>query len=189
VALTDRQRLFVAEYLVDLNATQAAIRAGYSPRTARQQGNRLLTHVDVQPAIIAAQAERAQRVAAQVQQVESLADRVLREVSLIAFSDIGDVVEFTADGPRMRPMHEIPESARRTISNLEVRQEHGTEDRPGATCVKFKQWSKDANLAKLMQHLGLLVEKHEHSGEVRLKISAEELSDDELAGIARPEPS
>lgn len=49
--LNERQRLFVDEYIVDMNATQAAIRAGYSKRTARSQGQRLLTNVDIQNAI------------------------------------------------------------------------------------------------------------------------------------------
>lgn len=49
--LNARQKLFIDEYLVDLNATQAAIRAGYSKRTARSQGQRLLTNVDIQQAI------------------------------------------------------------------------------------------------------------------------------------------
>jgi len=49
--MTPKQDRFVAEYLVDLNATQAALRAGYSPRTAPQQGSRLLKNVDVQAAV------------------------------------------------------------------------------------------------------------------------------------------
>jgi phage terminase small subunit len=60
--LTPKQRLFVAEYLKDLNATQAAIRAGYSERTAKQQGQRLLTNVDVAKAVTDAQAERVERI-------------------------------------------------------------------------------------------------------------------------------
>lgn len=48
MALNDKQRQFAKEYIIDLNATQAAIRAGYAEKTARSQGQRLLTHVDVQ---------------------------------------------------------------------------------------------------------------------------------------------
>lgn len=60
--LTDKQAAFVREYLVDLNATQAAIRAGYSERTAYSVGQRLLKKVEIQRAVAAAQAKRAQRV-------------------------------------------------------------------------------------------------------------------------------
>ena len=59
--LTDKQRTFVAEYLVDLNATQAAIRAGYSPKTANEQAARLLANVNIAAAVAEAQAERATR--------------------------------------------------------------------------------------------------------------------------------
>lgn len=59
--LTPKQRRFVAEYLVDLNATQAAIRAGYSEHTAKQQGQRLLTNADVADAIGAALKTRSDR--------------------------------------------------------------------------------------------------------------------------------
>ena len=60
--LTDKQTAFVREYLVDLNATQAAIRAGYSERTAYSVGQRLLNNVEIQRAVAAAQAKRARRV-------------------------------------------------------------------------------------------------------------------------------
>lgn len=69
--LTARQEAFVREYLVDLNATQAAIRAGYSARTARSQGQRMLTNVDIVQAVAAEQSARAERV-------EITADDVLR---------------------------------------------------------------------------------------------------------------
>ena len=55
--ITPKQQRFVDEYLIDLNATQAAIRAGYSPKTANRKGNRLLSKVDIQQAIEQAKAE------------------------------------------------------------------------------------------------------------------------------------
>ena len=60
--LTDKQKEFVRQYLVDLNATQAAIRAGYSERTASRIGPQLLGKTCVREAIEKAQAKRAQRV-------------------------------------------------------------------------------------------------------------------------------
>ena len=59
--LTPKQQRFVDEYLIDLNATQAAIRAGYSEKTAQQMGSRLLLNVVIQEAIAKAQAERSER--------------------------------------------------------------------------------------------------------------------------------
>lgn len=60
--MTPRQQRFVDEYLVDLNATQAAIRAGYSPHTANEQGARLLANANVGQALQAAQTARSERV-------------------------------------------------------------------------------------------------------------------------------
>src|SRR5579859_7940073 len=62
LSVEERRALFAAEYVVDLNGKQAAIRAGYSPHTAEQQASRLLRNVKVQAAIKAAQAERLRRV-------------------------------------------------------------------------------------------------------------------------------
>jgi phage terminase small subunit len=58
MALTPKQARFVEEYLIDLNATQAATRAGYSAKTAKQQGSLLLTYTDVQEAVMARQKKR-----------------------------------------------------------------------------------------------------------------------------------
>ena len=58
--LTAKQARFVEEHLIDLNATQAAIRAGYSAKTAKQQASRMLTNVDVVAAVAEAKRERSQ---------------------------------------------------------------------------------------------------------------------------------
>lgn len=59
--LTPKQQRFVDEYLIDLNATQAAIRAGYSEKTANEQGSRLLVNVSISEAIAKAQNKRSER--------------------------------------------------------------------------------------------------------------------------------
>lgn len=83
--LTIKQQCFVNEYLIDLNATQAAIRAGYSAKTADQQGSRMLANVKVQQAIAEAMAERSKRTG--VNQ-----DRVVLELAKIAFVKMTDIV-------------------------------------------------------------------------------------------------
>ncbi|HDR9052662.1 TPA: terminase small subunit [Burkholderia vietnamiensis] len=85
--LTANQLRFVDEYLVDLNATQAAIRAGYSKRTAKQQGARLLTNVDVAAAVTERKRSRAERV-----QID--ADEVLAKVHAVAFADTNGIVSY-----------------------------------------------------------------------------------------------
>lgn len=84
--LTEKQQRFVEEYLIDLNATQAAIRAGYSVKTADQQGSRLLANVKVQQAIAEQMAERSKRTG--VNQ-----DRIVMELAKIAFINAVDVID------------------------------------------------------------------------------------------------
>lgn len=89
MAMTAKQKRFCDEYLVDLNATQAAIRAGYSKRTANEQGARLLANVSVQEYIESRKRDREKRI-------EVTQDRVIEELSYIAFakaSDYARVVE------------------------------------------------------------------------------------------------
>ncbi|MDE5801887.1 MAG: terminase small subunit [Lachnospiraceae bacterium] len=102
--LTDRQRRFVGEYLIDLNATQAAIRAGYSRRNADKIGSELLGKTGVSRAVRRAMEARAQRTG--IKQ-----DRVIRELAAVAFSDVSDyarVVEkqavHTTAGGRQIPL-------------------------------------------------------------------------------------
>lgn len=83
--MTEKQERFVSEYLIDLNATQAAIRSGYSAKTADQQGSRLLANVKVQQAVSEAMAERSKRTG--VSQ-----DRVVLELAKLAFVKMTDVV-------------------------------------------------------------------------------------------------
>jgi len=81
--MNKKQQRFVEEYLIDLNATQAAIRAGYSTSTANEQGARLLVNVSISNAIAKAMAERSKRTG--VNQ-----DRVVLELAKIAFGNISD---------------------------------------------------------------------------------------------------
>ena len=84
--LTKKQKLFIDEYLIDLNATQAAIRAGYSVKTANEQGSQLLAKLSVQQAIAERMAERSRRTG--VNQ-----DRVVLELAKIAFVKMTDIVD------------------------------------------------------------------------------------------------
>jgi phage terminase small subunit len=90
VELSPKQKRFVHEYLIDLNATQAAIRAGYSERTAKSIGQRLLTYVDVQAAIQEAMKKREKRT-------EITQDKVLKELAKLAFADIKDFLSFRTE--------------------------------------------------------------------------------------------
>lgn len=108
--MTPRQLRFVEEYLVDLNATQAAIRAGYSKDTARSIGCENLTKPDIQDAINEAVAERSKRV-------EVTQDMVIRELAMIAFVDIRQA--FDADG-NLLPIKDMPESVARAVAGMDL---------------------------------------------------------------------
>lgn len=84
--LTDKQQRFVDEYMVDMNATQAAIRAGYSPHTANEQGSQLLAKLSIQRALNAARLEQQERT-------QITADGALREAWNIATADTRELVE------------------------------------------------------------------------------------------------
>ena len=98
--LTDKQEAFCDEYLKDFNATQAAIRAGYSEKTARSAGQRLLTNVDIKRRLAEAQAKRSERL-------EISVDRVALELARIGFSTIKEIAEFDSDSVRLKSSDEI----------------------------------------------------------------------------------
>lgn len=110
MALTPKQSRFVAEYLIDLNATQAAIRAGYSPDTANEQGSRLLAKRNVKDAI----AGKAEAVA---EKLDLSAERVLQAIAEIAFGDVRGA--FDDDGRLLLPSEWDDETAA-AIAGLEV---------------------------------------------------------------------
>ena len=100
--MTPKQQRFVEEYLVDLNATQAAVRAGYSEKTAEQQGCRLLRNTQVAAAVQQAQQARSERT-------ETTADDVLRELGALAFSDMAHYIRFDEGGDILLDFSQMPE--------------------------------------------------------------------------------
>ena len=111
--LTPKQERFVAEYLIDLNATQAAIRTGYSAKTAASQGARLLKQGGVARAVHTAQQARAVRT-------EITQDRVLQELARIAFFDIRRL--YRADGSMKDPC-ELDADTAAALASIEVKEE------------------------------------------------------------------
>jgi phage terminase small subunit len=146
--LTDRQERFVAEYLRDLNGTAAAIRAGYAAGSARFKASKLLANVAIQEAIAKAKKERARRM-------NISAGRVLRELVLVGFSDIGELIDFSGDVPHIRPANEITSRARRALSSVKVRRvwEKDGDDKVAVDLIEFRLWDKVGALKELLRHL------------------------------------
>lgn len=165
MALTPKQQRFVDEYIVDLNASAAAKRAGYAQ--PHSQGSRLLENVEVQAAVTAAAAERAART-----RIE--ADRVLLELARIGTCDLGEA--FDKDG-KLLPIREMPEGIRRSLSGFEVEAlfEGVGQDRlqVGIT-TKVKLLDKVKALELLGKHLKLFTDKLELGGKVSLEQLVEE---------------
>lgn len=146
--LTAKQEAFKNEYLIDLNATQAAIRAGYSPKTAAEQGARLLTNVKVRAHIDAALAERSRRTGV-------TADRVIRELARIAFAKAPDVVNVeegavygSADDDDLAVIQSVRVKKIPTADGVGV-------EREVRLCDKIKA------LELLGKHLGMYTDKRE----------------------------
>ncbi len=140
--LNERQARFVAEYLVDLNATQAAVRAGYSARTAYSAGERLLRNVEVAAAIAEAQAARGRRT-------EATADRVVLELARVAFGDPRRVMSWGPGGVRLRPSAELADEEAAIVAEVGE-----TTTKEGGS-LRVKTVDKLGALRLLGQHLGM----------------------------------
>ncbi len=110
--LNDRQARFVDEYLIDLNGTQAAIRAGYSAKTANEQASRLLANVSVQ-----AQLQR--RMKDREQRTEINADYVLKRLVEIDQLDVLDILD---NAGNFKPIMEWPKTWRQTLSGVDLQE-------------------------------------------------------------------
>ena len=137
--LTDKQKRFCEEYLIDLNATQAAIRAGYKEKTAYAQGQRLLKKVEAQEYLQELMDERSKRT-------EITADRVLRELAAIAFSDRTELAQVGERGEvTFTPTEQLKEDIKKTIAGIEN----------GKYGTKVTTYDKVKALELLGKHLGL----------------------------------
>ena len=111
MALNEKQIKFAKEYCVDLNATQAAIRAGYSAKTAYSQGQRLLKHVEVSARIEKSQEKYRERY-------EITREKLIDELAKIAFGDIRDMVKWTGSRITLIPSKEITDDIAAAISEV-----------------------------------------------------------------------
>lgn len=151
MALTPKQKLFVDEYLIDLNATQAAIRAGYSPNNADKIGSELLGKTRVSDAISKAMAERSRRTG--INQ-----DRILIELAKIALVNPANVVDF--DEATILDSA-LPEDLA-AVASVKVKRFPTKEGEGIEREIKFYDKTKALDLAG--RHLGMFKDKLEVSG-------------------------
>lgn len=183
--LTEKQQRFCEEYLIDLNATQAAIRAGYKEKTAYSMGQRLLKNVEIQNQLQKRKLERVERT-------EITQDMVLYELANIAFSNAADyaaVVEkdlmVEHDGEEY-PVYDHDGNPVKYRTVEPVLTADLTENQKRALAVikkgrdgfEVKPYDKIRALELLGKHLGMFTDKVEVSGEVNNPMA--ELTTEEL---------
>lgn len=162
--LTAKQKKFVEEYLIDLNATQAAIRAGYSTESAKEIGCENLTKPNVKAEIDKAIAERSRRTG--INQ-----DRVLRELAKIAFVNPNDVINFRDATVKMTSEENLA-----AIASIKVKEMPG--EYGNATEREVKLYDKLRALDLLGRHLGMFKDKIEINGDMGVKI-VDDIPDEE----------
>lgn len=169
--LTPKQQRFVSEYLIDMSATQAAIRAGYSARTANEQGARLLAKASVRQAVDAAIAERQKRT-------EITQDMVVAELAKIAFGDQRDVMEWGPRGVKLRDSKNLTDEQAAIVAEVTE-----TITIAGGT-LKLKTHDKVGALKLLGEHLGMFKQRVEHTGKDGAPITFQNLSDEQAEKMA-----
>lgn len=146
--LTDKQELFCQEYLIDLNATQAAIRAGYSEKTAHSIGNENLTKPEIQERIT--ELNKGRQEATGINQ-----RRVLEELAKIAFGDIATI--FDESGALLN-IHDIDPNIRGMVASVKSYEEKaviGEETITQGVNREVRCWDKLKALEMLSKHIGL----------------------------------
>lgn len=159
MALRGKQQRFVDEYLVDRNATQAAIRAGYSQKTATVIGAENLTKPNIQEAIKLGEAEIAERT-------KITQDRVMKELEKIGFSNMLDYITITNGGDPVTDFSALTRDQAAAISEITVEEytEGRGEDARNVKRTKFKLSDKRSALVDMGRHLGMFKDKVEITG-------------------------
>jgi len=175
-ALNPKQAQFVREYIIDFNALQAAIRAGYSKHTAQQIGGRLLTNVHIMAAIT----EATQRKAART---ERTADEVVKALWEMAELDIAYFMAVDDGGAVTAvPLDQIPPEKRKYINKIKgkrtIRESADGGQMSMQDETEYTIPEKKGTYELLARHYGILIDKKEikHSG----GISVTDLTDEEL---------
>lgn len=151
--LKEKQKRFAEEYLLDLNATQAALRAGYSPKTAYSQGSRLLKHPQVKKYV-----EEKQKSMQETLGINR--ERVVEEIAKIAFGDIRDFLVWSEEGVSLLPSNRLSDDAAASIAEVKEM----------TSGVTVKQYDKLRALDLIAKMLGMYEESKEKDSLVPLLV-------------------
>jgi len=161
--LTNKQKKFCQEYIIDLNATQAAIRAGYSKNTARFIACENLTKPNIQQNLAELQAEAAKRN-------ELTVDMIIAELKELGFSNIADFM----DKGKMLPLTKVKKDRLKAVSQVKLTRT--SNDDSERETIEFKFYDKLSALDKLAKHLGFYEKDNQQQG----VFNFESFSNDEL---------
>lgn len=163
--LTAKQEMFVSEYLKDLNATQAAIRAGYSDKSASRIGVELLNKTQVAAAIAESKAKR-------LEETKVDANYVLKRLIEIDEMDVCDILDNVGN---FKPIIEWPKCWRRTISGLDIQELMVGEVE---TVMRKIKWpDKVKNLELLGKHIDVQAFKEQKELSGNIAVSHEQMLD------------
>lgn len=166
MALTEKQKRFADEYLIDLNATRA-YKVAYpnckKDKTAAQAGSRLLRNVEVKDYIEKRIKERERRT-------EITQDMILKELAAIAFTDITEIVNTDGEEVYIKPTATLSDMKKKAISSIKQ-----TKDG-----IEIKFHDKEKALEMLGRHLGMFKDKVEVSGDMKVNNPYAELTTEDL---------
>jgi phage terminase small subunit len=182
--LDAKERRFVSEYLIDLDPCRAALAAGYSASMAKSKAYQWVSNSKTKPLVFAA-IQNAMK--ARAERTEITADRVLKELGRIGFSDIRKAVKWHSalvteednpDGGDIAVVKRIVTNQVEIIASEDIDGETAaaiseiSQNTSGGLKIKFHD--KRAALVDIGKHLGMFVEKHEHTGNVSLTFSSDD---------------
>ena len=153
LTVTPKQSALISEYMVDYKGTAAALRAGYSPKSAAAQASIVLGLPHVQKEMVKRQGKIARKL-------DISAERVLEELGRIAFADVRELFD---DNGNLIPIPELSRKVAATLAGVDIVAKEGDPDAKGVRrteySYKIKTWDKIAALEKLAKHLGMFKEE------------------------------
>ena len=169
--ITDRMKKFVDEYLVDFNATQAAIRAGYSTDTANEQGSQLLARPDIRELVAEGQKEIMERT-------QTFQDDAVDELKVVGFSNLADFLTVKDGGiVEQKPFNELTKEQTKCIKKIKqtVRSSHSADGTilHQTAVIEIELHDKLKALELLGRHLGMFNDTLRLEGALPLTISFE----------------
>ena len=160
----DRHERFCQEYIINLNATKAAERAKFSKKTARTIGSKLLTNIDIQKRIAELKEKRDKRT-------ELTQDWIIKELKLIGGSDLQNYIDIDPNtgAIRAKGFDDMPPETSRALQSIKedrvIKEDADGKKVTVYDKVGFKMHDKIRALEILAKHKGMLVERHEVTGE------------------------